>query len=129
MSALRNDSFAPGAVHHPIDQAVLNRFCRGKEVVAVGVFGDFLQGLAGVFGHQTVEGVFQEQDLLGLDLDVDSLAFISIDGLYRAVGLPGRDNDQPQFCDACFSGDYPISLTDRDEQPAPSLLTLLDEQA
>ena len=62
-------------------------------------------------------------------IDVDSLAFISIDGLYRAVGLPGRDNDQPQFCDACFSGDYPISLTDRDEQPAPSLLTLLDEQA
>lgn len=62
-------------------------------------------------------------------IDVDSLAFISIDGLYRAVGLPGRDNVQPQFCDACFSGEYPISLSDRSAKSAPSLLSLLDEQA
>ncbi len=31
------------------------------------------------------------------------LGFLSIDGLYRAVGEPGRDNEQPQFCDACFT--------------------------
>ncbi len=42
----------------------------------------------------------------------DSLAFVSIDGLYRAVGEPGRNNDCPQHCDACFSGDYPTALTD-----------------
>ena len=42
----------------------------------------------------------------------DSLAFISIDGLYRAVGTKGRNADAPQFCDACFTGDYPTSLTD-----------------
>ncbi|MEL6738068.1 MAG: amidophosphoribosyltransferase [Pseudomonadota bacterium] len=42
----------------------------------------------------------------------DSLAFISIDGLYRAVGTHGRDASAPQFCDACFTGDYPTSLTD-----------------
>jgi amidophosphoribosyltransferase len=45
---------------------------------------------------------------------VDSLGFISIDGLYRAVGETARDNDQPQFCDACFTGAYPTSLVDRD---------------
>ncbi|MBI3444075.1 MAG: amidophosphoribosyltransferase [Magnetospirillum sp.] len=45
-------------------------------------------------------------------IGVDSLAFISIDGLYRAVGEPGRDKDQPQFCDACFTGDYPVVPTD-----------------
>ena len=45
-------------------------------------------------------------------IGVDSLAFISIDGLYRAMGEAARNNDQPQFCDACFTGDYPISLTD-----------------
>ena len=47
-------------------------------------------------------------------IGVDSLAFISIDGLYRAMGLPGgRDPAQPAFCDACFTGDYPIPLDDQ----------------
>jgi amidophosphoribosyltransferase len=45
-------------------------------------------------------------------IDADSLAFISIDGLYRALGEARRNNDMPQYCDACFSGDYPITLTD-----------------
>ncbi len=45
-------------------------------------------------------------------IQADSLAFVSIDGLYRAVGLEGRDEGCPQYCDACFTGDYPTSLTD-----------------
>jgi amidophosphoribosyltransferase len=45
-------------------------------------------------------------------IQADSLAFISIDGLYHAVGREGRDLERPQFCDACFTGDYPTSLTD-----------------
>ncbi|MEM7688305.1 MAG: amidophosphoribosyltransferase [Pseudomonadota bacterium] len=53
----------------------------------------------------------------------DSLAFISIDGLYRAVGTQGRDGADPQFCDACFTGDYPTSLTDlaNRERTSPQL--------
>ena len=43
----------------------------------------------------------------------DSLAFITIDGLYRAMGHKGRDNLRPQFCDARFTGDYPTTLTDQ----------------
>ncbi|WP_265515568.1 amidophosphoribosyltransferase [Nitratireductor luteus] len=43
---------------------------------------------------------------------VDSLGFLSIDGLYRAVGEMNRDNEQPQYCDACFTTDYPTRLTD-----------------
>jgi amidophosphoribosyltransferase len=50
----------------------------------------------------------------------DSLAFISIDGLYRALGADGRDPRQPQYCDACFTGDYPIPLVDRDSQSSSS---------
>ena len=47
-------------------------------------------------------------------LGVDSLRFISLDGLYRAVGEPGgRDAAAPQYCDACFSGDYPIEPADQ----------------
>jgi amidophosphoribosyltransferase len=45
-------------------------------------------------------------------IKADSLAFVSIDGLYRAVGDKPRDAACPQFCDACFTGDYPTSLTD-----------------
>ena len=56
-------------------------------------------------------------------IGADSLAFISIDGLYRAMGQPGRSNRRPHFCDACFTGDYPTALPDREEaarQPALS---------
>ncbi|MEW4447823.1 amidophosphoribosyltransferase [Qipengyuania sp. JC766] len=45
-------------------------------------------------------------------IKADSLAFVSIDGLYRAVGSEPRDPKCPQYCDACFTGDYPTSLTD-----------------
>jgi amidophosphoribosyltransferase len=45
-------------------------------------------------------------------IKADSLAFVSIDGLYRAVGKEKRDSACPQFCDACFTGDYPTALTD-----------------
>ncbi len=45
-------------------------------------------------------------------IGVDSLAFISLNGMYRAVSGQPRNNFAPQYCDACFSGDYPIPLTD-----------------
>ncbi|WP_431303856.1 amidophosphoribosyltransferase [Sediminicoccus sp. BL-A-41-H5] len=46
-------------------------------------------------------------------IGVDSLAFISLDGLYRALGREGRDPAAPAYCDACFTGEYAIPLTDR----------------
>jgi amidophosphoribosyltransferase len=58
----------------------------------------------------------------------DSLAFLSIDGLYRAMGEPGRDPAQPKFTDHYFTGDYPTPLTDRAEAaPQPRQLSLLAE--
>jgi amidophosphoribosyltransferase len=47
-------------------------------------------------------------------IGADSLAFISIDGLYRALGQAKRSAGDPHFCDACFTGDYPIPLHDPD---------------
>ena len=44
-------------------------------------------------------------------INVDSLKFISVDGLYRAVGKQARDANCPAYCDACFTGDYPVELT------------------
>ncbi|MCJ9430419.1 amidophosphoribosyltransferase [Kordiimonas marina] len=49
-------------------------------------------------------------------IGADTLSFLSIDGLYRAVNHPeGRDKKCPAFCDACFTGDYPTFLTDQSE--------------
>ena len=54
----------------------------------------------------------------------DSLAFISIEGLYRALGEE-RDNAAPQRCDACFTGDYPTTLTDLAEKDGGASLSLV----
>ena len=57
-------------------------------------------------------------------IGADSLAFISLDGLYRALGHEGRDKRSPGYCDACFTGDYAIPLVDLQEAPerAPALI-------
>ena len=56
-----------------------------------------------IAAQMTIENIAKE-------IGADSLSFISIDGLYRAMGEARRDPDSPQFCDACFTGDYPITL-------------------
>lgn len=61
-------------------------------------------------------------------IGADSLAFLSVDGIYRAMGLPGRDAAKPQFTDHCFTGDYPTTLTDLGAKDAsPRQLSLLAE--
>lgn len=45
-------------------------------------------------------------------LCVDSLAFASLDSIYKAAGFDGRDNAYPQFSDHAFTGEYPTDLTD-----------------
>lgn len=77
----------------------------------------------------------RRKDLLAANLDIegmrqfmgaDSLAFLTVDGIYRAVGFDGRDDRAPQFTDHCFTGEYPTPLTD---QLGPQLrqLSLLAE--
>jgi amidophosphoribosyltransferase len=56
---------------------------------------------------------------------VDSLGFLTIDGLYRAVGEAARDADSPQFCDACFTGQYPTRLLDLEGTDNVRTLSLL----
>ena len=65
----------------------------------------------------------QMRDLIG----ADSLAFVSVDGIYRAMGEPGRNPAQPKFADHCFTGDYPTPLTDMSEIDDPRQLSLLAE--
>jgi amidophosphoribosyltransferase len=79
----------------------------------------------------------ERDKLLAANLDVegmrqfigaDSLAFLSVNGIYRAMGEKGRDPVHPQFTDHCFTGDYPTPLTDLGEHDsAPRQLSLLAE--
>ena len=63
-------------------------------------------------------------------IGADSLAFLSVDGLYRAMGYEdGRDPVRPQFTDHCFTGDYPTGLTDQQDDGQVKQLSLLAEQA
>ncbi len=64
-------------------------------------------------------------DAMARLIGVDSLAFISIDGLYRAMGETGRNDSMPQYCDACFSGDYPIALLDHENGESTPQLSFL----
>ena len=61
-------------------------------------------------------------------IQADSLAFVSIAGLYRAVGETARNAARPQYCDACFTGDYPTRLTDLSERDGPHQLSMLAER-
>ena len=61
-------------------------------------------------------------------IKVDSLAFVSVDGLYRALGEDMRDEARPQHCDACFTGDYPTHLTDQEDIAPADQLSLLAER-
>ncbi len=61
-------------------------------------------------------------------IGADSLNFLSVEGIYRAMGYEKRDSVRPQFTDHCFTGDYPTGLTDQSAQDhAPRQLSLLAE--
>ncbi|MBL4617900.1 MAG: amidophosphoribosyltransferase [Robiginitomaculum sp.] len=58
------------------------------------------------------------------ELAIESLGFLSVDGLYKAMGEPGRDPDNPKFSDHYFTGDYPTRLYDYDHAEADKNLQL-----
>ncbi len=61
-------------------------------------------------------------------IGADSLSFLSVEGIYKAMGYEARDPVRPQFTDHCFTGDYPTPLTDRSVAAnMPRQLSLLAE--
>jgi amidophosphoribosyltransferase len=60
-------------------------------------------------------------------IGVDSLAFLSVEGVYKSAGYEGRNAAQPQFTDHCFTGEYPTHLTDLIGESAKQQLSLLAE--
>ena len=61
-------------------------------------------------------------------LKLDSLHFLSLDGLYKSMGHKSRDKNNPQYTDHCFTGEYPTKLVDRDEGALANQLSLLNQQ-
>ena len=61
-------------------------------------------------------------------IGADSIAFLSIDGLYIAMGhREGRNPISPKYTDHCFTGDYPTNLMDMTESKEIQQLSLLSE--
>ncbi|MBV8612682.1 MAG: amidophosphoribosyltransferase, partial [Acetobacteraceae bacterium] len=67
-------------------------------------------------------------DEMADQIGADSLAFVSIDGLYRALGQDGRDPARPHYCDACLTGDYPIGVPDQADNAERQLSLLTDHR-
>lgn len=65
--------------------------------------------------------VEEMRELIG----ADSLAFLSLDGLYKAFRKGRRDDSAPAFTDHCFTGDYPTRLVDRDAAERNASITQL----
>ncbi len=60
-------------------------------------------------------------------IGVKSLAFLSVDGMYRSMGFEARNPLRPQFTDHCFTGDYPTPLRDLTGERGKQQLSLLAE--
>ena len=57
-------------------------------------------------------------------IGADSLAFLSVEGIYKAMGYEARDPVRPQFTDHCFTGEYPTGADrpDRAAEPAAAIV-------
>ncbi|MCA9582714.1 MAG: amidophosphoribosyltransferase, partial [Myxococcales bacterium] len=60
-----------------------------------------------------------DPDEIARYIGADTLGYISMDGLHRAVGGSG-------YCDSCFSGDYPVPFESR-EKKGRHTLSLIDD--
>ena len=58
-------------------------------------------------------------------IKADSLKFLSLDGLYKAVCSQARNKLYPQFTDHYFTGEYPVERIDQLENKKVSQLSLL----
>jgi len=63
-------------------------------------------------------------------IGVKTLSFLSIDGVYKALGQKKRNNQNPQFTDHCFTGDYPVKPVDlKNQNEKNNQLSLLSDFA
>ena len=127
---LVDDSIVRGTTSTKIVEMVRNAGAREvhMRVSSPPITHPCFYGIATPSRDQLVAARF-DVDQMAKHFGLDSLAFISIEGLYRAMGERGRDALAPRFCDACFTGDYPIRPADADAGQVSVQLSLLAETA
>ena len=83
---------------------------------AIGRHGslDIVVHNAGITRDKLLANQYNDVKAMAKYIGADSLEFISIDGLYRAVGGEDRNPARPQFTDHYFTGDYPTRLLDKE---------------
>ena len=58
---------------------------------------------------------YMSQEEIRQFIGADNLQYLSLNSLYLAITKTARNNKNPQYCDACFSNQYPINLTDHEQ--------------
>ncbi|MGV8939507.1 MAG: amidophosphoribosyltransferase, partial [Allorhizobium sp.] len=76
-------------------------------------------------GDKLLANQYEDLDAMCRFIGADSLAFLSIDGLYQAVGGTQRNNEHPQFTDHYFTGDYPTRLLDKEGETMGRKVSML----
>ena len=124
---LVDDSIVRGTTSVKIVQMIREAGAREVHVRVASpmIFYPDFYGIDTPDGEKLLANQYNSLKAMGDFIGADSLAFLSIDGLYRAVGGAPRDNAQPQFTDHYFTGDYPTRLLDRESTSNVRKLSML----
>ncbi|MQB43616.1 amidophosphoribosyltransferase [Rhizobium sp. ICMP 5592] len=124
---LVDDSIVRGTTSVKIVQMIRDAGAREVHVRVASpmIFHPDFYGIDTPDAEKLLANQYNSLKAMGDFIGADSLAFLSIDGLYRAVGGAPRDNAQPQFTDHYFTGDYPTRLLDRDSTSNVRKLSML----
>tara|TARA_B100001029_G_C15055895_1_gene454349 strand:- start:2155 stop:2862 length:708 start_codon:yes stop_codon:yes gene_type:complete len=137
MSSIKNksiilvdDSLVRGTTCHKIVKMIYEA---GAKEVHVRIacpeikFPDFY----GIDMPSTKELLAANKNLKGVQkfIGADSIKFLSIDGLYKALCSQPRNNLYPQFSDHYFTGEYPIKKIDQNENKIVDQLSLLSNKS
>ena len=124
---LIDDSIVRGTTSLKIVQMI--RDAGAKEVhirvASPMIFYPDFYGIDTPDAHKLLANQYSTLEAMGKYIGADSLAFLSIDGLYKAVGGAPRDPANPAFTDHYFTGDYPTRLLDKESEKMGTKLSLL----
>jgi len=124
---LVDDSIVRGTTSLKIVQMIREAGAREVHVRVASpmiFFPDFY-GIDTPDAEKLLANQYADVDAMAKYIGADSLAFLSINGLYRAVGGEDRNPARPQFTDHYFTGDYPTRLLDKNGESMGNKISML----
>ncbi|MBY5362541.1 amidophosphoribosyltransferase [Rhizobium leguminosarum] len=124
---LVDDSIVRGTTSLKIVQMIREAGAREVHVRVASpmiFFPDFY-GIDTPDAEKLLANQYADVEAMAKYIGADSLAFLSIDGLYRAVGGEDRNPARPQFTDHYFTGDYPTRLLDKNGESMGNKISML----